>query len=266
MFRYILSLTTVAATFMLINSQASAAPQVLAVLSTGNGALMECEGDVCKATLSTFCLQRDRSSPPYRTRYHASDKSHYRLILEMVDGSEKTLPVDDSLYFITVRDYHAVDAILPKSLIDEYEAASVKLVIDEQASLVPDAIPGDPEPLSAHEIIVATGPMRQAASHIVDQGPGAKAIRVLGTMLRGVPEWRGYEQLTMNEMRRDIDEIASGEKLSPEGMEYIEREFAECEALREEGLTYGMAYCLMERHDGAMLHLNKKYWETQAGS
>lgn len=266
MFRLFLSTILTASFIVLLAGNALAAPQILAVLSTGNGAVMECDDAVCTASLSTYCLQRDRASPPYGTLYHAADTSRYTLVLDFADGREEALAVDERLRFRSTRDYNAVNASIPRTLVDERQAVGVRLMIAEQASLIPDAIAGDPDPLTEQEIAAATGPMRQMAAHIVDDGPGARSIRVLGTMLRGVPEWRGWAQMEKQELLARVNSLAVQERLTMENRDFLEREFAKCSSLLDEGRTYSVGYCLMERHDDALLDLNKKYWETQAGS
>lgn len=266
MFRLIASTTFVATLLILISGTAMAAPQVLAVLSTGNGAAMECEGGVCKASLSTYCLQRDRESPFEGTVYHAANPERYTLVLDFADGAEQVVPMEEHITFISARGFKSVNAAIPRSLISDSGAVGARLIVAAEASLIPEADPDDLNPLTEADIALATGPLRNLGARVLDDRADADVARTLGTMLRAVPEWRGWPQLTTEELRIKVSEVAAQEKISMEGQERIQREFDGCSAVHDANKTYSVGYCLMQRHDKVLLDLNKRYWETQAGS
>lgn len=266
MFRLIVSTSFVATVLSLFSGVAMAAPQVLAVLSTGNGAAMECEGDTCKASLSTYCLQRDRESPFEGTVYHAANPERYTLVLDFADGTEKILDIGEQLSFVSTRGFKAVSASISRDLILDHGALGARLIVAAEASLIPEADPDDLNPLTEDDIALATGPLRNLGARVLDDRADAEVARTLGTMVRAVPEWQGWAQLTTEELAVKISVIASQEKVSVEGQERIQREFDSCEAVYDAHKTYSVGYCLLQRHDEVLLDLNKRYWETQAGS
>jgi len=266
MLRFIVSTTFVLSVFVFLMNGAMAAPQVLAVLSTGDGAAMECEGGVCKATLSTYCLQRERESPFEGTIYHAANPAHYTLILDYADGRERSMPIDEQVKFVSSRGFKAVNATIPEALIAAHGAASARLLVQAEASLIPEVDPQDPNPLTDEEIALATGPFRSLGARVLDSRADADVARALGTMLRGVPEWRGWPQMDKEELWSKVADVADQEKIGGYGLEQIQREFDNCVTLHEARKSYSVGYCLMQRHDNVMLDLNKHYWETQAGS
>lgn len=266
MFRLFLSTSVVAAFTVLATSVAMAAPQVLAVLSTGNGAAMECKGEVCSTSLSTYCLQRNREAPSPGTVYHAARTSQFSLVLDFADGSEKVVPADGAVSFHSRRSFKAVDASIPKSFLDESGAHGVRLIVQTEASLVPDADPDDLDPLTENEIAQATGPLRNMGGRVLDSREEAGTARILATILRAVPEWRGWPEPDYQKLWQQVSNIATAEKTDAAGLQHIEQEFGGCVSLFQARKTYGVGYCLMKRHDEVLLDLNKRYWETQAGS
>lgn len=266
MFRTITSTMLLSALLVFVTGSAMAAPQVLAVLSTGNGAAMECEGDTCKAILSTYCLQRDRESPIDGTVYHAADPNRYSLVLDFADGSEKVLPLDGKVTFLSSRGFRAVNAIISRSLITEQGAEGARMRVAAEASLIPQADPDDLNPLTEEDIALAVGPLRNLGARVLDSRADADVARSLGTMLRGVPEWRGYPQMEKDELWSKVSQVAAQEKMSAERLERVKREFDSCISVHEAGRSYSVGYCIMQRHDDVIMELNKRYWETQAGS
>ncbi len=266
MFRFSLSSIIMTVIILLVTNSAMAAPQVLAVLSTGNGAAMECEGTMCSAGLSTYCLQRNREAPPSGTVYHAANTAQFSLVLDFADGSEKVVPVDGVVVFHSRRAFKAVTASVSRAFLDDHGASGVRLIVQAEASLVPEADPDDLNPLTESEIAQATGPLRNMGARVLDSREDADTARTLATILRAVPEWRGFPEPDYQGLWRRVSRVAAAEKIDPAGLERIEQEFGDCISVYQAGKSYGVGYCLMQRHDQVLLDLNKRYWETQAGS
>ena len=59
----ILAASALAVASLWSTGPATAAPQALALVATHGKVALNCDGHVCKAEFSTFCLQPDRMSP-----------------------------------------------------------------------------------------------------------------------------------------------------------------------------------------------------------
>ena len=77
-----------AAFLMAPTGEARAASQMLALLETGGSTPLVCDGGVCKAEFSTFCLQQDRSLPGASMPYEVAEGSNLHLVLSDPAGGE----------------------------------------------------------------------------------------------------------------------------------------------------------------------------------
>ncbi len=243
-----------------------AAPQVLAVLSTGNGAAMACDGGVCTASLSTYCLQQHRSPPDMGAPYHAANPTSFKLVLEMADGSSTSILAPNMLSYRAERGYKSVEVAMSADVLAQHNAVAARLIVGPKASLIPDPVEGDLEPLTEAEIALAVGPSRIMGSKLVDGSEEAQVARAFGVMLRAIPEWRGWPQTTREGMWEMIDGVARQENVSTEEYSQIQSQFNDCADSYEDRKFFGIGYCIRQNHDEEILKLNKTYWESQAGS
>lgn len=245
---------------------AKAAPQVLAVLSTGNGAALTCEDGVCSASLSTYCLQQHRSPPDMGAPYHAANPTSFKLVFEMLDGTEKSVLAPNMLTYHAERGYKSVEVAMSEGVLKEQGAVSARLMVGPKASLIPNPVEGDLDPLSQAEIALAVGPSRVMGSRLVDGSPEAHVARAMGVMLRAIPEWRGWPQSTREGLWEMIEGVAQRENVSTEEYTRIKSQFESCAESYEQRKFFGIGYCIRQTHDDEILKLNKTYWQSQAGS
>src|SRR5262245_51461091 len=80
------SITLVAAVCLIgaTRQTASAAPQVLALMTSDQPIPLACNDSECSALVGTFCLQRDRDIPVYGQPYEANLPE--RLTLSLLDA------------------------------------------------------------------------------------------------------------------------------------------------------------------------------------
>ncbi len=243
-----------------------AAPQVLAVLSTGNGAALTCENGKCTASLSTYCLQKHRGAPVPGDIYHAANPTSFTLVFQMPDGSLEQQVAPTVLGYRAERSYKSVEVFMSENVIREYGAVSARLLVRPNAALIPQAEEGDPDPLSQTEIALAVGPSRLMGAKVVDETPGADTIRALAIMLRAIPEWRGWPKTTRRELWQMIDEKARREDVTGDNYQNLKSEFNLCADKYENSTFFGIGYCIRQRHDEEITRMNKEYWNSQAGS
>ena len=259
---------SIAALFVIVvgTPSAIAAPQVLAVLSTGNGAAMTCEDGVCAASLSTYCLQQHRSSPDLGAPYHAANPTSFTLVLHMPDGSLKSILAPSMVTYKAERGYKSVEAAMSEQVLADLGAVSARLMIRSNASLIPDPVEDDLDPLSEAEIALAVGPSLMMGARLVDGSEEAQAARVLGVILRAIPEWQGWPKTTRKGLWTKIEDIAQKENIQGDTYSLMESQFDACADEYEDSKYHGIGYCILKHHDNEILKLNKTYWDSQAGS
>ncbi len=115
------------------HQSALAAPQILAVLATGNGIPFTCTGGVCQAELSAFCLQRHRPAPGYGTAYEPAARGAFTLVVRGADGGERRLPAAGHVAFLQHRGYTAVSARLAEHVLAELDGLSASIEVAESS-------------------------------------------------------------------------------------------------------------------------------------
>src|SRR5262245_43570740 len=88
------SLTLLAAVCLLgtASQSVSAAPQVLALMTSDQPVPLTCTDSECSALVGTLCLQRDRDIPVYGQPYQANLPD--RLTLSLIDASGTVRQID----------------------------------------------------------------------------------------------------------------------------------------------------------------------------
>ena len=245
------------------NSPALAAPQILAVLATDTGVPFTCRNGLCRAELSTYCLQRERPAPNAGTVYHPAVSDDFTLSVKTASGKTRNLPAAKHVAFVEARGFMAITAVIEERQLKRLGSLNAVLRIGEQASMLPEAIPDDPNPLSAKEIAYATKSLRQHAKGIVDDQPGAMAARLLTRVMNTMPNEGQINPGDDGQLWRDAigEEIPNLKGLAPARNAY-DRCFRGSQA-RAYG---GVRRCLEFRHDEFIRSLNVDYWESQPGS
>ncbi len=140
-----------------------AAPQVLALIPTDGIVPLLCDDRTCSARVSTFYPQRWRPSPEAGMRYAATGGQGLRLMGVEQDGGFRDLSDDLELSIIVTFGSSAVEIEVPQTVLAQNGLEEIALHVGDGVSLVPVGIPGDPNPQSAQDIALVTGPLRDAA-------------------------------------------------------------------------------------------------------
>ncbi len=248
------------------HQSALAAPQILAVLATGNGIPFTCTGGVCQAELSAFCLQRHRPAPGYGTAYEPAARGAFTLVVRGADGGERRLPAAGHVAFLQHRGYTAVSARLAEHVLAELGGLGASIEVNANASLLPVPRISDPDPLTTDEIAHTVGPLRALGSQVVDATPDADAARTLAAMINLLPP----TDRVSAERRAALWSEATGpdplaETKDP-GLSRARMEYDGCIDAIEETRTFSMRSCLESRHDHLMRDLTDDYWNANVAS
>ncbi len=240
-----------------------AAPQVLGLIATNAPVPLNCLGGNCTAEFSAFCLQRARELPERGTLYRAVGDS-LTLIVTATDGSRRWLPGAGHVTITTARGIAAVRVAISQRTLKGLGAVSAAVQVGPRVSLVPIPVIGDPNPQSPMEIDAATGPLREVAEQLVDEGgPAVDAVRLIGRVVNALPQRGRADVETGQQLWRELVS-ASGETAA--AIARAEESYARCQGLLSQGYEFSLRRCLEKRHDSLLLELNSRYWEAMGDS
>ena len=248
------------------HQSAWAAPQILAVLATGEAIPFTCGRGVCEADLSTFCLQRDRPAPDFGTVYRPAGPGAVTLVLRGANGGERRIPAAEHVVFSENRGYTSASAKMPESVLAKLGAVSAAIEVGTNASLAPLARSGDPDPLTAEEIAMAVGPLRALGTKVVDESAHADAARVIATMINLLPPEDRVDTERRAALWRDVAGSTPSVVPDGSGLYRARTVYDGCLEAIAEPSVFSMRSCLEMQHDHLMRDLNGSYWKAFVGS
>jgi hypothetical protein len=244
-------------------SAAHASPQILALLSTDGPVPLHCQGDVCTAELSAFCLEKERATPETGTVYRAASKTAIVLLVTAADGRVREIDGSALAQFASVRDMTAVRVTIDKRALGG-DAEQVAIRTGTDVALLPAPRTNDGRPHSAAEIARATGPLRADGALRVDASPEASVARGLARAL--------------DTLRFEDEAAALWHAGTASGVvRACAAEVAEVKARRRNIIGVrghwtgrgivgepSLKSCLEEAHAALMTRLNQRYWKGEA--
>lgn len=258
------SITLVAAVCLIgtASQTASAAPQVLALLTSDQPIPLACNDSECSALVGTFCLQRDRDIPVYGQPYEANLPE--RLTLSLIDTNGAVRQIEAAgadLHFSGYSGYSMVRASLRRAELDRLGGTAAALQIGPGISLVPQARTGDRNPQTPEEIAMATGPMRIAAAPYIDQPTvSGDAARLVAALINGLPESRTIHDNYDGLWDQTIGN-GSRQQSNPAALRQAERAYQTC----VESDFNSLRQCLLSQHRQMLVPENRKFWDDSAG-
>ena len=265
-----LSLTGFAAGLLVsvLAAPAHAAPQIIALLPNDAGVPFNCADGVCQAELSSYCLQRSRPTPRRGTPYHAVATEDFELIVRTA-GSQKVLPVTDELRFVAKREFMAMSATIDRrrlqTLIGDVPG-EISLRVRPGATLLPETVGFDPNPLTEKEIAYVSKWRRQQAEDIVDKAPGARTVRTLAQFLNLLPTKGTPDDTVIASTWKGAMDEEFGSESGISSAARAQAAFQFCESSGTRYSYIGLRRCIEYRHDDLIRDLNIEYWEAKPGS
>jgi hypothetical protein len=230
---------------------AQAAPQILGLLATAAPVALTCEGGVCTAELSAFCLQEKRPIPKVGTAYLPAPGT--RITLQIAGGPAMDVAVRARV--ASTRDFAAVRVSLPEALVRTAGSGPATLSVGRHASLIPVARPGDADPLTAGEIARLTGPLRTLAAPEASNSD-ARAARLINRLINTLPA-----DAPASAAERDAAwQRALGPELA-EAPRRVHRAARDCRTDFNKFALGGMRACLAHHHDDAMVDVTRGVWK-----
>jgi hypothetical protein len=242
------------------HASAQAGPQSLGLVMTGGPVPLTCDDGVCRAVLTSFCLERDRDTPQIGTPYRVGAGE---VTLLVRDGpSQHRIPAHDLLRFTSERDSHSVEIRLPQTAARSWQGVAFSLEVGRRVTLLPlsDESGDGRDPLRTAAL---TGPMREVGERTVDlAAPDIDAVRLLDRAVNRLPETgRGGIEQSEAVWRESISSLPGGAAPA-----LAQNAYRTCQRKTEDSLYYSFRNCLVVSHESLIARLNERYWEAVGGS
>lgn len=243
-----------------------AAPQILAVMASLGPQPIHCGSAVCTTSFTSYCLQRERDVPITGQAYTPTHEKAFTLIIAREDGSEISVPAMDSVAFSSARGYSSVRAIIPRDVITAHGGVSAKIVAAVGASLVPEPVAGDDNPISEAELAFATKSLREHGQDIVDATPDAKAAQIVNRIAATIiPKLPASNEALEELWHNAIDGIGTSRPVGADAIQRARGIYEWCKDRSSYHSMGGVKSCLEFKHDDTIMKLNTDYWESQPG-
>lgn len=245
---------------------AQAAPQMLGVISSASPLTLNCEGDVCKAEISTICLQAERDTPERYQAYVAHDNAAFSLVALDQNDRAITVPLPESS-FSSVRGYTAVEVSMDVSELRKRGVEPKSLSVTNDGLLIPVAVTDDPNPIAPGEVEHVLASLKPAADKVFKQhGPEYEAIRLVNRVINETP-MKGRMAKTDREQLWDNTFGESARESSGVGTHRAADVVGYCQYRTKQGRFFSVRRCLEQRLDGMLMDINSEYWRSvQPGS
>lgn len=284
MFARTVSLLALAGLLAFASGSVQAAPQVLAVLASQGGIPFACADGVCRAELTTYCLQKHREPPRFGEVYRPARPADFALLATDSAGVRHRLPTDGNVVFSGNRGFMSALALIPETAVRRHDIVSARIVVAESAALVPSPTAADDRPLTDDEIAAATGPLRAIGRGVVDDSETASTAQVLNRVSSRFAPVERFRPDDLAGLWQSVRTEISGELRRPEGLRAARTAYDRCTAVATADEPYRpkfdlrsgpigavefastMLRCLQRAHDGLIRDANQTYWNSLAGS
>jgi hypothetical protein len=244
-------------------SGAFAAPQILALIETPEPTPLVCSNGVCQAEFVTMCLQRERELPKPGTAYAPATASSVVLVLYRADGTTARVENAPGLRFVVPRSYLSAMASVPETELARHGATRAALEIAPLASLVPEPVANDTNPLTVDEIAAVTGTARLTAKRVLEHAPEtAFAVRAANRFANAMLVNRVKTRDARLALWRDVV-AASPEAVVESGIAQVRRIIDTCQFYDEHSGFEGFRGCVQYRRDLMLDRVNDTYWRRK---
>jgi len=264
MIRIAAPLLGAAAALALSAGAASAAPQILGIVASNGSLPLTCDGQGCRAELSTFCLQQPRTNPAVGQQYTLADTASVTLVGRNTAGETVREPAGPYMRFTSDRGFTSVALALTEDTVQTLGLAGLAVEIAKDASLVPVEKPGDANAQTTDEIALATGAhRRQGENFFDDSGESADAIRLTNLMLNQLPSTGRQATDTDGHVLTSALASDAGSVAVPAGLDLTRSIYATCQTKVD--VTHhvdSMRSCLEGSHDRLVINTNVDFWKS----
>ncbi len=252
-------------TFIILTVSANAAPQILGLVATVQPVPLTCIKGICKAEITTVCLQEHRRAPMPGRAYKAGEGTQISLNVSAKDGTIKSIAVAEKISLTARRHYTSVVLSLPESSLLQF-GHSMKTVASISVGAMASAIPvpktSDKALLSTFEIENYTGPLRQVARNtFATDAIRMEAISHLNQIINRLPEGFADDKAAFEKNWQKVTNDKS-RRLTPKARAKASHIAGICREDFNVGKSVTMRACLEQHHDYLAAETNKKVWQA----
>ncbi len=245
----------------------AAEPQILGLVASNGPMPMSCGDRDCTIDLSAFCMQERAPVPPPRTPYQVAEgrSDAIAIVARSAGGRTVRVPAMRIAEFHSARGNRAVRMSVARQTITSLGLTEIAVEVGPMASLVPQSLSLSDDPIVRSEIALVTGPLREVANRLVDQGgPGTVAALITNRLINAIPEGEGGDVDDRGQLWTRI--VGEGDAVwtDREGLEMAEDAYRRCAGLPGGGFI-SFRQCLAARHDIFLSPQNRAYWEAVEG-
>ena len=268
--RRLLLTITALLTGMTLSGMASAAPQILLVVSPDEEIPMICEGAHCTVELTAICLQPERANPLRGTQYMAMDADTLTLVGKTAAGETRRLPVTKNMQILAEREHTAVTLSVPRAILEMYQVSELTVRLKGNVVLAPTPVANDAKPQTEADIALAKTTLRKTAESVIEQrGDQVAAAGLLRKAINALPRERAPSQAE----RSAAETLAMTTRAPKQSTAQAKTAFDTCRGI---GDTFSNRWyhnwfsyrnCLSVEHDSLIEEVNNEYWDVlKAGS
>ncbi|MFI4987328.1 MAG: hypothetical protein ACHQF3_07790 [Alphaproteobacteria bacterium] len=246
---------------------AAAAPQMLGVVASADPVPMHCEDGTCRAELSAFCLQKERSMPEDGTSYEALDPAKLVLVVKAADGARYSLPAEGYVHLASRRSQVAVEVSLPESAARALGAVELAVAVAPNLALMPVVAADDASPFRPAEVAQARATLAAADGLFARDTTRTRMAHLLNRLVNALPGDSGADPAVAERAWQRV----TGVRLAVDGSDPVLAEAAQIYQSCRLGLADiwppGLRHCLEASHDAVMGGINADFWKiVGAGS
>ena len=244
-----------------LSQTAHAAPQLLGVVATVAPLKLECDDGLCRADVSTFCMQSERETPARHQGYSAHNPDVFRVVARTTDGDLVRVALQDA-QFRAERGFTATRVEIQTEWLAAQDLTPIGLEADKGGILVPTPLIGDANPIKPGEVEYAMTSLQPVADKIFKKhGYGYEAVQIVNRVLNETPA-RG--RLAKND-RENLWQNTFGETARESvgaAMHRAADVVGYCQVRTKQGRFFSVRRCLEQRLDGMLMDINSDYWKA----
>ncbi|MBT7269091.1 MAG: hypothetical protein HN884_19605 [Rhodospirillaceae bacterium] len=252
--------------FISLASSVQASPQILGLMATAAPIPLTCEDGICKAEITTVCLQEHRAAPMPGRAYKAGQGTKITMGILGSSGQVKNISVVQKVSISARRHYTSVVISLPEKILTQLGHKPSKgqavISVGAMASAVPVPDAADKKPLSAFEIEKYTGPLRQVAKDVLGRDSiNVQTTQHLNQVINRLPDSFASDK---NQFEKSWAKITNNKarKLTPAVKRATSQIAETCRYEYSVGVYATMRSCLEQHHDVLASDTNKKVWQA----
>ncbi len=188
----------------------------------------------------------------------------FSLTVTTASGETLELKTGEHVEFRSLRGFTMVRAIIDEEVVRRHEIVEAEISAFPGASLLPEPVAGDPNPITEAEIAYATRSLRQHGEELVDATPEAQAATIINRIAATiVPREDATDENLDRLWWNAIDGMGPAKPVGEDAIRRARDIYDWCQSRMSYHSMSGVKSCLEFKHDDTIMRLNTDYWNSQ---